>query len=37
MGASVYVADSREQALQEAGPYALYFLHTLLAMATSLA
>ena len=29
MGASVYVADSREQALQEAGPYMLYFLHTL--------
>jgi alkanesulfonate monooxygenase SsuD/methylene tetrahydromethanopterin reductase-like flavin-dependent oxidoreductase (luciferase family) len=29
MGASVYVADSREQALKEAGPYMLYFLHTL--------
>jgi alkanesulfonate monooxygenase SsuD/methylene tetrahydromethanopterin reductase-like flavin-dependent oxidoreductase (luciferase family) len=29
MGASVYVADSRQQALQEAGPYTLYFLHTL--------
>ena len=29
MGASVYVADSREQAFQEAGPYMLYFLHTL--------
>jgi alkanesulfonate monooxygenase SsuD/methylene tetrahydromethanopterin reductase-like flavin-dependent oxidoreductase (luciferase family) len=29
MGASVYVADSREQALQEASPYMLYFLHTL--------
>jgi alkanesulfonate monooxygenase SsuD/methylene tetrahydromethanopterin reductase-like flavin-dependent oxidoreductase (luciferase family) len=29
MGASVYVADSREQALKEAGPYTLYFLHTL--------
>jgi alkanesulfonate monooxygenase SsuD/methylene tetrahydromethanopterin reductase-like flavin-dependent oxidoreductase (luciferase family) len=28
-GASVYVADSREQALQEAGPYMLYFFHTL--------
>jgi alkanesulfonate monooxygenase SsuD/methylene tetrahydromethanopterin reductase-like flavin-dependent oxidoreductase (luciferase family) len=29
MGASVYVADSREQALKEAGTYTLYFLHTL--------
>jgi alkanesulfonate monooxygenase SsuD/methylene tetrahydromethanopterin reductase-like flavin-dependent oxidoreductase (luciferase family) len=29
MGASVYVADSREQALKEAGPCMLYFLHTL--------
>jgi alkanesulfonate monooxygenase SsuD/methylene tetrahydromethanopterin reductase-like flavin-dependent oxidoreductase (luciferase family) len=29
MGASVYVADSRERALQEASPYMLYFLHTL--------
>jgi len=29
MGASVYVADSRQQALQEAGPSMLYFLHTL--------
>jgi alkanesulfonate monooxygenase SsuD/methylene tetrahydromethanopterin reductase-like flavin-dependent oxidoreductase (luciferase family) len=29
MGASVYVADSRAQALQEASPYTLYFLHTL--------
>ncbi|MFQ6026737.1 MAG: LLM class flavin-dependent oxidoreductase, partial [Dehalococcoidia bacterium] len=29
MGASVYVADSREQAFKEAGPYMLYFLHTL--------
>ena len=29
MGASVYVADSRQQAFQEAGPYTLYFLHTL--------
>ena len=28
-GASVYIADSREQALQEAGPYMLYFFHTL--------
>ena len=28
-GASVYVADSREQALKEAGPYILYFFHTL--------
>jgi alkanesulfonate monooxygenase SsuD/methylene tetrahydromethanopterin reductase-like flavin-dependent oxidoreductase (luciferase family) len=27
--ASVYVADSREQALREAGPYTLYFFHTL--------
>jgi alkanesulfonate monooxygenase SsuD/methylene tetrahydromethanopterin reductase-like flavin-dependent oxidoreductase (luciferase family) len=27
--ASVYVADSREQALAEAGPYILYFFHTL--------
>jgi len=29
MGAGVYVADSREQAFKEAGPYMLYFLHTL--------
>jgi alkanesulfonate monooxygenase SsuD/methylene tetrahydromethanopterin reductase-like flavin-dependent oxidoreductase (luciferase family) len=28
-GANVYVADSREQALREAGPYLLYFFHTL--------
>jgi alkanesulfonate monooxygenase SsuD/methylene tetrahydromethanopterin reductase-like flavin-dependent oxidoreductase (luciferase family) len=28
-GASVYIADRREQALQEAGPYMLYFFHTL--------
>src|SRR5262249_11082149 len=28
-GASVYIADSREQALREAGPYMLYFFHTL--------
>jgi len=27
--ASVYIADSREQALAEAGPYMLYFFHTL--------
>jgi alkanesulfonate monooxygenase SsuD/methylene tetrahydromethanopterin reductase-like flavin-dependent oxidoreductase (luciferase family) len=27
--ASVYVADDREQALKEAGPYILYFFHTL--------
>jgi alkanesulfonate monooxygenase SsuD/methylene tetrahydromethanopterin reductase-like flavin-dependent oxidoreductase (luciferase family) len=27
--ASVHVADSREQALREAGPYTLYFFHTL--------
>jgi alkanesulfonate monooxygenase SsuD/methylene tetrahydromethanopterin reductase-like flavin-dependent oxidoreductase (luciferase family) len=27
--ASVYVADSRAQALHEAGPYTLYFFHTL--------
>ena len=26
---SVYIADSREQALEEAGPYMLYFFHTL--------
>jgi hypothetical protein len=25
----VYIADSREQALKEAGPYMLYFFHTL--------
>jgi alkanesulfonate monooxygenase SsuD/methylene tetrahydromethanopterin reductase-like flavin-dependent oxidoreductase (luciferase family) len=30
MGASVYVADSKEQAFREAGPYTLYFFHTLL-------
>ena len=29
MGVSVYVADSRQQAIKEAGPYMLYFLHTL--------
>ena len=28
-GANVYIADSRQQALQEAGPYMLYFFHTL--------
>jgi alkanesulfonate monooxygenase SsuD/methylene tetrahydromethanopterin reductase-like flavin-dependent oxidoreductase (luciferase family) len=28
-GASVYVANDREQALREAGPYMLYFFHTL--------
>jgi alkanesulfonate monooxygenase SsuD/methylene tetrahydromethanopterin reductase-like flavin-dependent oxidoreductase (luciferase family) len=28
-GASVYVAESREHALTEAGPYMLYFFHTL--------
>jgi alkanesulfonate monooxygenase SsuD/methylene tetrahydromethanopterin reductase-like flavin-dependent oxidoreductase (luciferase family) len=27
--ASVYIADDREQALKEAGPYVLYFFHTL--------
>ena len=27
--ASVYIADSREQAVKEAGPYVLYFFHTL--------
>jgi alkanesulfonate monooxygenase SsuD/methylene tetrahydromethanopterin reductase-like flavin-dependent oxidoreductase (luciferase family) len=27
--ASVYIADSRDQALKEAGPYTLYFFHTL--------
>ena len=27
--ASVYIAESREQALAEAGPYMLYFFHTL--------
>jgi alkanesulfonate monooxygenase SsuD/methylene tetrahydromethanopterin reductase-like flavin-dependent oxidoreductase (luciferase family) len=27
--ASVHVADSREQALKDAGPYTLYFFHTL--------
>ncbi len=31
IGASPYVADNREQALEEAGPYALYFFHTLLS------
>lgn len=31
IGASPYVADNREQALKEAGPYALYFFHTLLS------
>lgn len=29
LGASVYVADSHEQAVKEAGPYMLYFFHTL--------
>jgi alkanesulfonate monooxygenase SsuD/methylene tetrahydromethanopterin reductase-like flavin-dependent oxidoreductase (luciferase family) len=29
MGVSVYVAESRQQAIAEAGPYMLYFLHTL--------
>jgi alkanesulfonate monooxygenase SsuD/methylene tetrahydromethanopterin reductase-like flavin-dependent oxidoreductase (luciferase family) len=29
VGANVYIADSREQALREAGPYMLYFFHTL--------
>ena len=29
LGASVYVADSRQQAMEEAGPYMLYFFHTL--------
>ncbi|MEE9146633.1 MAG: LLM class flavin-dependent oxidoreductase [Candidatus Tectomicrobia bacterium] len=29
MSANAYVADSREQALKEAGPYALYFSQTL--------
>jgi alkanesulfonate monooxygenase SsuD/methylene tetrahydromethanopterin reductase-like flavin-dependent oxidoreductase (luciferase family) len=28
-GASVYIADDREQALREAGSYMLYFFHTL--------
>jgi alkanesulfonate monooxygenase SsuD/methylene tetrahydromethanopterin reductase-like flavin-dependent oxidoreductase (luciferase family) len=28
-GASVYIANSREEALREAGPYMLYFFHTL--------
>ena len=27
--ASVYIADDREEALKEAGPYTLYFFHTL--------
>jgi alkanesulfonate monooxygenase SsuD/methylene tetrahydromethanopterin reductase-like flavin-dependent oxidoreductase (luciferase family) len=27
--ANVYIADSREQAIEEAGPYILYFFHTL--------
>ena len=27
--ANVYVADNRKQALEEAGPYMLYFFHTL--------
>ena len=27
--ASVYIADDREQAIKEAGPYTLYFFHTL--------
>ncbi len=30
LAASVYVSDSREQAFQEAGPYLLYFLRSLL-------
>ena len=29
MGVSVYVADNRQQAMEEAGPYLLYFYHTL--------
>jgi len=29
VGVSVYVADSREQAIKEVGPYMLYFRHTL--------
>ena len=29
LGASVYVAESRQEALKEAGPYMLYFFHTL--------
>ena len=29
VGASVYVADSRQAAVKEAGPYMLYFVHTL--------
>ena len=29
VGASVYLADSRQQAVREAGPYMLYFVHTL--------
>src|SRR5712691_11087681 len=32
VGASVYVADSREQALKEAGPYMLYFFQTLFSL-----
>ncbi len=31
IGASPYVADSRQQALKEAGPSTLYFFHTLLS------
>lgn len=31
IGACPYVADSRKQALEEAGPYSLYFFHTLLS------
>ena len=30
LAASVYISDSREQAFQEAGPYLLYFLRSLL-------
>ncbi|MCI0786643.1 MAG: LLM class flavin-dependent oxidoreductase [Chloroflexi bacterium] len=29
LGASVYVAENRREALKEAGPYMLYFFHTL--------
>ena len=31
IGACPYVADNRKQALEEAGPYSLYFFHTLLS------
>jgi alkanesulfonate monooxygenase SsuD/methylene tetrahydromethanopterin reductase-like flavin-dependent oxidoreductase (luciferase family) len=30
-GANVHIADSREQAFKTAGPYMLYYLHTLLS------